>query len=61
MNNAPKNKWTPIGNPSSPFKGTFDGQGHIVKGVKVDSEDYAGLFGILYDAGTIRNVGVVES
>ena len=46
MNNAPKNKWTPIGNPSSPFKGTFDGQGHIVKGVKVDSEDYAGLFGI---------------
>ena len=44
MNNAPKNKWTPIGNPSSPFKGTFDGQGHIVKGVKVDSEDYAGLF-----------------
>ena len=61
MNNAPKNKWTPIGNPSSPFKGTFDDQGHIVKGVKVDSEDYAGLFGILYDAGTIRNVGVVES
>ena len=31
MNNAPKNKWTPIGNPSSPFKGTFDGQGHIAR------------------------------
>ena len=59
-NNAPKNKWTPIGNSRSPFKGTFDGQGHIVKGVYVDGGSDVGFFGII-SGGTIRNVGVVES
>ena len=38
--NAPgsvANKWTPIGTQASPFRGTFDGDGHTVSGVYVDS------------------------
>ena len=47
-------KWTaPIGTEKSkPFKGTFDGEGHVVS-VK-DDTTFCGLFG--YNAGTIRNV-----
>lgn len=40
------NKWTPIGTQASPFCGTFDGDGHTVSGVYVDSgTDCAGFFG----------------
>lgn len=40
------NKWTPIGTESNPFKGTFDGDGHTVSGVYVDTTaDYVGFFG----------------
>lgn len=40
------NKWTPIGTQESPFRGTFDGDGHTVSGVYVDSGiDCAGFFG----------------
>lgn len=39
------NKWTPIGTQESPFCGTFDGDGHTVSGVYVDTGDGAGFFG----------------
>ena len=53
--------WIPIGNNSSnPFNGTFDGQGHIISGIYINSEnDYQGLFG--YNSGIIKNVGVTKS
>ena len=53
--------WTPIGaNWNNPFYGTFDGQGHSVNGIYINSENnYQGLFG--YNNGTIKNVGVSES
>ncbi|MBQ7596166.1 MAG: hypothetical protein IJU45_05825 [Clostridia bacterium] len=38
--------WTPIGTQTNPFKGEFDGNGHYISGVYVNStSDYAGLFG----------------
>lgn len=54
-------EWTPIGT-GNEFCGHFDGQGHVVKGLKVDMSNgsghiYAGLFGCIYD-GTIQNLGV---
>ena len=52
--------WTPIGNSSHPFKGTFDGNGYTVKGLKVSGETYAGLFGYAEGA-TIQNVIVQGS
>ena len=39
-------KFTPIGTKEHPFTGTFDGNGHIIRNLKIDSKsDYVGLFG----------------
>lgn len=41
-------EWTPIGTSVYPFKGTFDGNGHTVSGVYIDSNsDNVGLFGFV--------------
>ena len=39
--------WTPIGTEDQPFMGVFDGQSHVVTGLKIDraGEGYQGLFG----------------
>ena len=38
--------WSPIGNSSSPFTGTFDGQGHSITNIVVKTnKSYSGLFG----------------
>ena len=51
--------WTPIGNESAYFQGTFDGNGHVIKNLTIDStEDYQGLFGYFYDNGYIMNLGI---
>lgn len=55
-NNPPKNKFTPIGctgdpiNGYAPFAGLFNGNGHTIKGLYVNSYKTAGLFGYLYCA-----------
>lgn len=57
-------QWTPIGNNSKQFTGTFDGDGHKVSGVYINDEsaDYQGLFGYLYGSkATIKNLGVENS
>ncbi|WP_373150537.1 fimbrillin family protein [Bacteroides eggerthii] len=50
--------WTPIGtNYDNTYKGTFDGGGHTITGLTVTTYDkYAGLFGWLNSAGTVKNV-----
>ena len=50
--------WTPIGtNYDNSYKGTFDGGGHTITGLTVTTYDkYAGLFGWLNRAGTVKNV-----
>lgn len=59
--------WTPIGNSTNKFSGTFDGQGHTISKLyyseEVDATSaykaYAGLFG--NNTGTIRNLIVTGS
>ena len=50
--------WTPIGTDyDNSYTGTFDGGGHTIMGLTVTTNDqYAGLFGYLGDAGTVKNV-----
>ena len=57
-------KWTPIGKytnsrDNAPYTGTFDGQGHSIKGLYVNSasDAYVGLFGFLEGA-AVRNLTV---
>lgn len=48
--NLGNHNWTPIGSSSKiPYTGSFDGQEHVVRGLRIESGDtYSGLFGIVY-------------
>ena len=50
--------WTPIGiDEQITFSGTFDGKGHTISGVELNSEDpYCGFFGHL--SGTCKNLNI---
>ena len=55
--------WTPIGNISAnrnyQFKGTFDGNGHVIRNVNVNksSSGFSGLFGFASSKAVIKNLG----
>ena len=52
-------EWTPIGTAINPFKGTFDGNGHVISNFKITvSVDNAGLFG--FNEGIIENLGIKD-
>lgn len=66
--NAPSEQWKPIGiyldgGNSPKFEGIFDGQGHIVSGVYIDTDEVGsmGFFGGTACKAEIRNLGVVNS
>jgi len=44
--------WYPIGTATNPFMGTFNGNEHTIKGLKINrpTQDYIGLFGSVTDA-----------
>ena len=55
-----ENPWTPIGNAETKlFKGTFDGDGHKITGLKINTGSYIGLFGYVGEGATIKNVNLV--
>ncbi len=57
-----ENNFTPIGGYGYSFRGTFDGQGYTISGIRVwKAEDgfdatSLGLFGYVADGGTVKNV-----
>ena len=57
---TPARIWTPIGNSTYQFNGTFDGQGHTISGVYVNSGSNVGLFGYI-NSGTVKNVVLADS
>lgn len=56
-------EWTPIGFYNStgstpiPFSGTFDGNNHSIKGLKISDKNYASFFACVKN-GTIKNLNV---
>ncbi|MEA4954375.1 MAG: S-layer homology domain-containing protein [Pseudoflavonifractor sp.] len=52
--------WTPVGGVATKFVGTFDGQGHSITGLTVDTDDYAGLFGYAQNS-KIKNLCISGS
>lgn len=51
--------YTSIGTLAAPFTGNFDGNGHTISGLTLETdEDYQGLFGV--NAGLIRNVTLAK-
>ena len=54
-----ENQWTPIGTWSSPYNGTFDGQGFSISNLYYKNEkEGVGLFGYAGNAARIKNVRV---
>ena len=72
--NGTEHLWTPIGTakttwlnqitytvePSNPFMGVFDGNGHVITEMYIDEADILGLFGCTLGA-TVRNLRVEDA
>lgn len=57
---AKLHKWTPIGNSSVAFTGNFDGDGHTISGMFINTtSSHNGLFG--NNSGTVQNLTVENS
>ena len=55
-----ENQWIPIGGIYKAFRGTFEGNGHKITGLYINSkENYQGLFG--YNSGIIKNLSLESS
>jgi len=56
--------FTPIGSLDSSFSGIFDGNGHVIDGMRMEvnttSTASSGLFAYVTDGGQIKNLGVVN-
>ncbi len=53
-------EWAPIGNNDAPFTGTFNGNGHTIKGLTYTTNgNWVGLFGAV--SGTVQNVRLTEA
>lgn len=54
--------FTPIGSVATPYKGTFDGQEHIISNLYINlpEQEYVGLFGVLNNGAYIKNVVMDE-
>lgn len=59
---GPDYTWTPIGNSSAKFSGTFDGYNHVIYGLYISTNnDYQGLFGSVSANSPISNLSIEES
>ena len=54
--------WIPIGTAEHPFRGKFDGNGHTIYNLTINTKDliYAGLLGVISDGG-VKNLTVSGS
>lgn len=57
-----KYKWTPIGTDSSKYTGTFDGNGHTISGLYINSTAAnTGLFGCIGTNAVVKNLTLADS
>ena len=58
LNSSNNQIWTPIGTSDKPFKGSFDGNGVVIRNVLIKTTECAGLFGNV--VGSIANVNLQD-
>ena len=65
LNGSEENPWIPIGSISRPYSGTFDGNGHKIENLYINTTDSGadnqGLFGYVGSEGTVQNLTVSGS
>ncbi|WP_309123320.1 S-layer homology domain-containing protein [Paenibacillus sp.] len=54
--------FAPIGDLGGSFVGTFDGAGHVIRGLTIErpAEDNVGLFGLIGASGVVKRLGLEE-
>lgn len=59
---VPNNQWLLIAPSYAPFDGVFDGQGHSIHGLYLNTaEYYSGLFGKIGKTGVVKNLKLMDS
>ncbi len=56
--------WMPIGNSKNPFRGSFDGMGNTIRGLRVSidsNDDGAGLFGVAGAGADIHDINLADN
>ena len=55
--------WMPIGNNSTRFRGSYNGDGYIIEGLFINrpEENYQGLFGYIQTGASIMNLGLTNT
>ncbi|HEY9165351.1 MAG TPA: GLUG motif-containing protein [Candidatus Kryptonia bacterium] len=69
INASPTSTWnsgtglSPIGNSSTPFSGSYDGQGHTIDSLHISrtGSNYQGLFGTLGSSAVVESLGVTNA
>lgn len=58
-----ENNWNAIGSGNDQFSGSFNGQGHIITGLNINSPDtdMQGMFGRVGYGSTVKNVGIMQA
>lgn len=60
--NDPYPNWTPIGDETNQFLTTFNGNGHAIFNMMIESSaNRVGLFGVVGARGTVKGVGLLEA
>ncbi len=56
-------EWSPVGSDTAPFLGLFEGSGHTIADVTIDTPqgDFKGLFGYVGAGATVRNLRLVNT
>ena len=54
--------WTPIGGITQMFAGSYDGEGHTIINLKIDSSNksWQGMFGYIDNGGNVKNIGLID-
>ena len=52
--------WTPIGTETNQFSGIFDGRGHVISNMYINTDEKAAMFGYI-SYGEVKNLGIVNS
>ncbi len=58
LSSVPVTEYVPVGNATEQFAAVFDGQGHTIKGLRIDGKGfpYIGIFGYIGSTGTVKNL-----
>ncbi len=48
--------WTPLGDYSNPYTGTFDGVGHTISNLQINDQDNVALISDMGEGGTVKNL-----